>query len=248
MNKPTILFLSSLLAIAPCSAFAMAATTAATEASSTETSPTEGTVTSAFVDESTMQSDMLQMLANFATYLKSDFQNAVAPNSVGEACGCFKSNNTMKNNEDGVRSNADLSMVTAFLVKYGKGKVTLPSGVTWDELDTIARRSLIFAYSTHKANKLKVCAGNNYWGSTGTSDYTWESSLWAMSVAYSAFSSGTILPHHSVITLRICSRPNVTTSLTALSLQATPATPRPKRTAGKPMCWQPRWASFPTMS
>ena len=187
MNKPTILFLSSLLAIAPCSAFAMAATTAATEASSTETSPTEGTVTSAFVDESTMQSDMLQMLANFATYLKSDFQNAVAPNSVGEACGCFKSNNTMKNNEDGVRSNADLSMVTAFLVKYGKGKVTLPSGVTWDELDTIARRSLIFAYSTHKANKLKVCAGNNYWGSTGTSDYTWESSLWAMSVAYSAF-------------------------------------------------------------
>ena len=150
-------------------------------------SVTEGVVQGDFVDEATMQADLLQMLAHFATYLKNDFQQAQAPNSIGEACGCFRSNSTMQNNEDGVRSNADLSMVTAFLVKYAKGKVTLPADVTWEELEDMAMKSLVFAYSTHKANKLKVCSGGNYWGSMSTSDKVWESSLWAMSVAYSAF-------------------------------------------------------------
>ena len=151
------------------------------------TSPTEGVVTAGFVGETQMKNDLLQMLANFATYLKNDFQECVAPNSQGEVCGCFKGENTMANDERGVRPNADLSMICAFLVKYGKGKVTLPSGVTWNDLETMAMKSLVFAYSTHKANKLKVCSGNNYWGSTSTSDVAWESSLWAMSVAYSAF-------------------------------------------------------------
>ena len=150
-------------------------------------SPTEGVVNGEFVAESQMKDDLLQMLANFATYLKNDFQEAVAPNSVGELCGCFKGENTMGNDERGVRPNADLSMICAFLVKYGKGKVTLPDGVTWEKIEDMAMKSLVFAYSTHKANKLKVCAGNNYWGSTSTSDAVWESSLWAMSVAYSAF-------------------------------------------------------------
>ena len=150
-------------------------------------SPTEGAVSADFIDKKTMKGDLLQMLANFATYMKNDFQLCVAPNSVNEDCGCFRGENTMGNDERGVRPNADLSMICAFLVKYGKGKVTLPAGVTWDELETIAMKSLIFAYSTHKANKLKVTAGNKYWGSTSTSDYVWESSLWAMSVAYSAF-------------------------------------------------------------
>lgn len=151
------------------------------------TSVTEGVVNGSFVGEPQMMDDLLQMLANFSTYLVNDFQEAAAANSVGEACGCFKSNSTMKNNEDGVRSNADLSMIAAFLCKYGQGKVTLPTGVTWDKLQDMAMKSLVFAYSTHKANKLKVCVGNNYWGSVSTNDYTWESSLWAMSVAYSAF-------------------------------------------------------------
>ena len=150
-------------------------------------SPTEGVVTADFVAESQMKDDLLQMLANFSTYLKNDFQECVAPNSIGEVCGCFKGENTMANDERGVRPNADLSMICAFLVKYGKGKVTLPSNVTWDDLETLAMKSLVFAYSTHKANKLKVCSGNNYWGSVSTSDYVWESSLWAMSVAYSAY-------------------------------------------------------------
>ena len=158
------------------------------------TSPTEGTVPAGFVDETAMQHDLLQMLANFAKYMKDDFQPCVAPNSIGEDCGCFRGENTMGNDERGVRPNADLSMICAFLVKYGKnteGKdiaaITLPEGVTWDDIEDMAMKSLVFAYSTHKANKLKVTAGNKYWGSTSTSDAVWESSLWAMSVAYSAF-------------------------------------------------------------
>ncbi len=148
---------------------------------------TEDIVNADFVDEATMKGDLLQMLARFAQYLKQDFQACVEPNSAGEACGCFKSNSTMQANEDGVRSNADLGMIAAFLVKYGQGRVTLPESITWADLETMARESLVFAYSTHKANRLKPCAGSRYWGSTGVKDHTWESSLWAMSVAYSAF-------------------------------------------------------------
>ena len=150
-------------------------------------SPTEGVITHDFVAEHTLKDDLLQMLADFSLWMKNDFQLCAAPNSVGEECGCFKGESTMNANEQGVRPNADLSMVCAFLVKYGQGKVTLPAGVTWAELETIARKSLVFAYSTHKANKLKVCSNNGYWGSTSNSDHVWESSLWAMSVAYSAF-------------------------------------------------------------
>jgi len=150
-------------------------------------SPTEGTVLPDFVGETEMKADIMQMLANFATYLKNDFQDCQWPNDLGEVCGCFKGENTMGNDERGVRPNADLSMICAFLVKYGKDRVTLPAGVTWDDLETMAMKSLVFAYSTHKANKLKVCSGGNYWGSVSTGDFAWESSLWAMSVAYSAF-------------------------------------------------------------
>ena len=150
-------------------------------------SPTEGVINNQFVEEQDMKNDLMGMLAKFAKYLKNDFQDCASANSVGEACGAFKCNSTMNSNEDGVRSNADLSMVSAFLVKYGKDKVELPDGVTWDDLEQMAMKSLVFAYSTHKANKLKTCAGNNYWGSTSDSDHVWESSLWAMSVAYSAF-------------------------------------------------------------
>ena len=151
------------------------------------TSPTEGNVAAGFVAEDTMQHDLLQMLANFAKYMKDDFQPCVAPNSIGEDCGCFRGENTMGSDERGVRPNADLSMVCAFLVKYGKGRVGLPDGISWADLEDMAMKSLVFAYSTHKANKLKVTAGNKYWGSVSTSDAVWESSLWAMSVAYSAF-------------------------------------------------------------
>ena len=149
---------------------------------------TEGVITSDFVPEKTMKRDLMQMLADFSTYIVNDWQECQAPNDIGEACGCFKGENTMANDERGVRPNADLSMICAFLVKYGKlAGVKLPDGIRWEQLEELARKSLVFAYSTHKANKLKVCKGNNYWGSTSQSDAVWESSLWAMSVAYSAF-------------------------------------------------------------
>ncbi len=149
---------------------------------------TEGVIDNKFVTEDEMKKDLLQMLANFSTYIVNDFQQCAAPNSINESCGCFKGENTMANDERGVRPNADLSMISAFLVKYAKpAGIPLPKGVTYEKLEELAMKSLVFAYSTHKANKLKVCSGNNYWGSTSTSDAVWESSLWAMSVAYSAY-------------------------------------------------------------
>ncbi len=150
-------------------------------------SPTEGKITHDFVAETDMQDDLMRMLAAFSKYIKNDYQACDSPNSLNEACGCFMGENTMANDEKGVRTNADLSMISAFLVRYGRGKVTLPEGVTWEDLEMMARNSLVFAYSTHKANKLKTCKGGNYWGSVSNSDHVWESSLWAMSVAYSAF-------------------------------------------------------------
>lgn len=150
-------------------------------------SPTEGIITSNFVGEATMKGDILQMLANFLTYVKVNYQDAATTNSANEACGYFKGEVTGGSGETGVRHNADISMVCAFLYKYGKDKVTLPSGVSWDDVNKMARKSLIFAYSTHKANKLQTCVAGDYWGSTSKTDYVWESSLWAMSVAYSAY-------------------------------------------------------------
>lgn len=149
---------------------------------------TEGVITADFVPEKDMKADLLQMLADFSTYIVNDWQECEYPNDLDEACGCFKGENTMANDERGVRPNADLSMICAFLVKYGKpAGVTLPTGVTWDKMEELAMKSLVFSYSTHKANRLKVCKGGNYWGSVSNADHVWESSLWAMSVAYSAF-------------------------------------------------------------
>ena len=147
---------------------------------------TEGVITRDFVPEAEMMSDLLQMLANSMQYAKSIWFNCQAPNSVGEACGFFKGNSAGQSNEDGVRTNADFSMIAAFLCKYAQGKVTLPTGMTWDEVKQMAMKSLVFGYSTHKANKLKVTSDNKYWGSTATNDAVWESSLWTMSLCYAA--------------------------------------------------------------
>ncbi len=151
------------------------------------TSPTEGMINTDLVPETTMKQDLLQMLANFMVYVKADFQTISETNSIGEPLGYFKGENSGGSNEQGVRPNADLSMICAFLYKYGQGKVSLPAGVSWSDINSMARKSLAYAYSTHKANKLKLTTGNNYWGSVSSTDNVWESSLWAMSVAYSAF-------------------------------------------------------------
>ena len=147
---------------------------------------TEGVITHDFVPEAEMMQDLLQMLAHSMQYAKSIWFQCQAPNSVGDACGYFKGNSAGQSNEDGVRTNADFAMISAFLVKYAQGKVTLPDGITWDEVKDMAMRSLVFGYSTHKANRLKVTSNNAYWGSTSTGDNTWESSLWTMSLCYAA--------------------------------------------------------------
>ncbi len=149
-------------------------------------SPTEGIITHDFVPEAQMKDDILQMLADFTPYIKAQYQSISNKNSEGSPLGVFKGENTMGNNEQGVRHNADLSMICAFLVKYAQGKVTLPSGITWDNLKEWGANTLNYAYSTHKANKYYACNGNSYWGSSKNAGQ-WESSLWAMSVAYSAF-------------------------------------------------------------
>lgn len=152
-------------------------------------SPTEGVITHDFVPEHEMMQGLLVMLARFSQYMQNDFFDCQYPNSVNEACGYFNGESSGQANEAGVRTNADLGMLCAFLVKYAKpAGVALPTGVTWERIEDMARKSLVFAYSTHKANKLKVCAGSvPYWGSTSVADHVWESSLWAMSVAYSAY-------------------------------------------------------------
>ncbi len=150
-------------------------------------SPTEGVITHRFVEEAEMMQDLLQMLANSTRYAANIWYNCSAPNDKGEACGYFKANSAGNSNEDGVRTNADFSMICAFLYKYAQGKVTLPEGLTWDGVKDMAVKSLVFGYSTHKANKFKVTSNNAYWGSVSTGDYVWESSLWAMSLAYSSY-------------------------------------------------------------
>lgn len=150
------------------------------------TSPTEGVITHQFTPEAEMMQDLLQMLANSMTYAHNIWYNCSAPNSKNEACGFFKANSAGNSNEDGVRTNADFSMICAFLYKYAQGKVTLPAGINWTTVKDMAVKSLVFGYSTHKANKFKITSNNAYWGSVSTSDYVWESSLWAMSLAYAS--------------------------------------------------------------
>ena len=80
-------------------------------------SPTEGVISHEFVEESAMQQDLLQMLANSLTYAHNIWYDCAAPNSKGETCGYFKANSAGQSNEDGVRTNADFSMICAFLCK-----------------------------------------------------------------------------------------------------------------------------------
>lgn len=131
--------------------------------------------------------EALQMLADFTPYLYNNYQTIDEHNSNNEPMATFRGENTMGNNEQGVRHNADISMICAFLCKYAKGKVVLPEGISWDSLATMAMHTLTYSYSTHKANRLFPCKGGQYWGSVSERDHAWESSLWAMSVAYSAF-------------------------------------------------------------
>ncbi len=141
-----------------------------------------------FVPEQEMMQGLLQSLARFSQYMVEDYTPCEKPNRRAEPCGCFKARKTMTSYEDGVRTNADLSMLCAFLVRYARPLGTkLPKGVSYDRLERMAMESLVYAYSTHKAVRLKRCADGHYWGSRRVRGAVWESSLWAFSVAWSAF-------------------------------------------------------------
>ena len=186
--KRTLTLILFCLAVLTASSQSVVVTGAVEPTERSVPSPTEGVISDEFIDEPTMMAGLLQMLADFSQYMVTDYQACTYPNDLGEPCGCFRGESTMASNEAGVRTNADLSMLCAFLVRYAQpAGVRLPEGITWQQLNDLAMRSLVFAYSTHKANRLKTCAGGDYWGSTGRDDSVWESSLWAMSVAYSAF-------------------------------------------------------------
>ena len=79
-------------------------------------SPTKGVLTQRFVPENELMADLLKMLTRFAPYMKARYIE-VGENGLGELCGAFKGENTMGSNEQGVRHNADFSMICAFLTK-----------------------------------------------------------------------------------------------------------------------------------
>ena len=99
------------------------------------------------------------MLRNFRPYLTAQFNGSY-----------FNGEHSGASDEKGVRTNADLSMIAAYI----------------GEKD-MALKSLRYSYSTHKANRLTKCTDGRYWGSVSDKDHVWESSLWAFSMAFSAY-------------------------------------------------------------
>lgn len=124
---------------------------------------------------------VLSMLSQFMGFVAGDYHY------INSDYACFRGENTMGSDERGVRTNADLSMVAAFMCRYARDSVSLPAGVTYQQLDAMAGKTLAYAVSTHKAVRRMPCKDGKYWGSTSRKDCQWESSLWALSVAYSAF-------------------------------------------------------------
>ena len=114
---------------------------------------------------------ILSMLSAFMQYVRNDYQ------PLDNQYAVFKGEHTGAADERGVRTNADLSMVAAFMGE-----------------DSIALKTLAFAVHTHKAVRKRPCLDGRYWGSVSAKDHQWESSLWAMSVAYSAYFQWQRLP------------------------------------------------------
>ena len=149
-------------------------------------SPTEGVITYDYLGENGIQQTSIEMLAKFMQYAKNIYTIA-GTNSQGTSVGYFKANSAGQNNEDGVRTNADLAMLCAFVYRYGqKHNVTLPSGMTYASVLNMAKGAIRWAYSTHRSTQLKTCTNNAYWGSSGSS-YVWESSLWTESLGFATW-------------------------------------------------------------
>ncbi len=132
-------------------------------------------------------------LCRFMQYAKSIYVDA-GVNSLGDSVGYFKAWNPGESNEDGVRTNADMAMVMAFVYTQLKNvdiesSSVLPENMAVASLRDMSKRALRYAYSTHRSNRLMTCTDGRYWGSSPLDDsfcekrHQWESSLWAMSVA-----------------------------------------------------------------
>ena len=141
--------------------------------------------TANIISEKELKHRSMAMLARFMKYAKSIYTDA-GVNARGDSCGYFKALNAGGSDEDGVRTNADIAMTMAFVARYGKAEgMDLPAQLTYYDLQRMAKHALTWAYSTHRANQLVVCADGKHWGSQG-GQWQWESSLWAMSVALCA--------------------------------------------------------------
>lgn len=150
-------------------------------------SPTEGVIDHRFIPEAQMKKELLEMVARFMPYVKGQFMKDTRPNSLKDSMGGFRCHETMTASEDGIRTTADLGMVCSFMWKYGrKYNIELPDSMSYDELYRMGKLSLTFTYSTHKNNTLSRCRDGRNWGST-VGQAQFESSLWAMSMAYQAF-------------------------------------------------------------
>ncbi len=151
-------------------------------------SPTEGVINHKFVPENQMMDGILQMMAKFSPYLVKNFVDEGQRNTERVPVGGFKSMLTMTSDEDGIRTTSDLGLACAFLYKYGKEKnVTLPDSISYDKIYDMAKKSLVFTYSSHRSQCLYRCKDNNYWGSSQGVFIQFESSLWAMGMAYQAY-------------------------------------------------------------
>jgi len=143
-------------------------------------SPTEGKITTEYKGEKAMMQTCLDMLGKFTPYMKSIY------NKDG---GYFKAISAGMSNEDGVRTNADMAMICAFLCHEkanAKNGLRVSSAVPLAELRSMALSALRYGYATHIANRLKTATDKKYWGSKDKR-YVWESSLWTMSLAYAAY-------------------------------------------------------------
>lgn len=139
----------------------------------------------------------LLSLANFMQYARNIYHNA-GENGEGMPTAYFRATSAGKSNEDGVRTNLDLVMVTAFLYRQNvergeQGRVALPEALTDDDLLRMALPCLRYAYSTHHAVRLQRCEDGRYWGTwhepkNGKTawHHQWESSLWTLSLALAA--------------------------------------------------------------
>ena len=149
-------------------------------------SPTEGIIDHSTISEQELKRMLIQSLVDFSPCLIKNYK-VYKYNIEKDPTGYFKSLTPNDNREDAVRTNADMAMVCAFLVKYAQPLgMQLPNGIKWETLKKMAITSLTYAYSTHVAVKQLSCSNNEYWGNNKSNEQ-WQASLWAMSVAYTAF-------------------------------------------------------------